>query len=529
MANSPTEFFKNLAGFDTETTGTKASTSRIWQTGFVGEGVAAEEVVNPFFMLDNNGQLVPEVMNNKTFKQRLTDVNGVFSQEAMGRGDFNMMIDLHSQGLLSNSLDQAIDRTLGSMSPNAVLILQNMKFENKFINKGVEEGSISQPTIQRIRDRMQYLQVEADGHPGSVLQIPTSVERYTRIAQRIAQKELSNKSTNHRSFDASFKRYVDAQHHIVNSYRDEIQKRTKAIVVEQMDITKALYGIAASKGYLDKNNVTLGLNMDFLTSVLLDRPEKHLALSDSKDTVEVFEKTWTMIEELQIGKVSQQTTDYLSKIRTAQEGVIVPQFMKAVQGVIGDLDSSDTNFKTNYSRAGSYSVKEKYIRDTVTGDIDKLPSAGRWSPGTESIDTALENVLSRYRKYPAYIGSLQKYADDIKVIYKDTANYADRQLKIEEATANFKLSDLKIGTATSTVNPFNYWNEEVTLFGKEMQRKTKFGILGTLGATLGTMALTRSPEPEERLPSSVSEEFYDDQYLGTQFVNFRERNKHYMY
>ena len=42
------------------------------------------------------------------------------------------------------------------------------------------------------------------------------------------------------------------------------------------------------------------------------------------------------------------------------------------------------------------------------------------------------------------------------------------------------------------------------------------------------MAFQGRPDPVEKNYDNVSEQFYDEQYLGTAFVDFRERNKHYM-
>ena len=61
-----------------------------------------------------------------------------------------------------------------------------------------------------------------------------------------------------------------------------------------------------------------------------------------------------------------------------------------------------------------------------------------------------------------------------------------------------------------------------------MKEKTRNKVLigGALG--LGAMAMTTRPAPVEQDTSNVSENFYDEQYLGTAFVDFKERNKHYM-
>ena len=59
-----------------------------------------------------------------------------------------------------------------------------------------------------------------------------------------------------------------------------------------------------------------------------------------------------------------------------------------------------------------------------------------------------------------------------------------------------------------------------------MPKSLKIGL--AVAAGLGYMAMKDSPRKEDT-NNYVSQEFYDDQYLGTVFFESENRNKHYMY
>ena len=80
---------------------------------------------------------------------------------------------------------------------------------------------------------------------------------------------------------------------------------------------------------------------------------------------------------------------------------------------------------------------------------------------------------------------------------------------------------------SSIINPTN--KSSVIKEETKSWFKGKKGLaLGAIGGGLLYMAMQSKPEPIEKNTDNVSENFYDEQYLGSAFVDFRERNKHYM-
>ena len=76
--------------------------------------------------------------------------------------------------------------------------------------------------------------------------------------------------------------------------------------------------------------------------------------------------------------------------------------------------------------------------------------------------------------------------------------------------------------------PLSTTLDTTRFLGKEVSAKTKKNIFIGGAIALGAMALTTKPDPSPDNSGNVSENFYDEQYLGTAFVDFKERNKHYM-
>ena len=522
------DFFDRLASFDTETTGINTKKDRIWQAGFTKKGIDAEEVVNPFFRFDEiKKSFEPEELSIIDFHERMVEGNGAFSRTAHANNNFSELFSQHHvHQNLSSSLSDTLDKTLGNLSRGDVLVLQNHNFENRLIQKGYDDGLINKTTYQRLQDKMEFLNVDPEsGKTLGLLQVPTEVSILSQRASFIKEVEMTRDPSNK---VRRFKSYTNTLNNLVDAYKRAIQRPDRgAVVVEQMDITKALYANAIDQGYMNRAHANIGLKMDFLTDVLFDgRVEAHTALSDSKDTIDVFKKTWGMIEELRTGNVSDETKQLLVKINDKQRGVAHTQFMTSVESVLEDFKRDGY---TRYSPSGSLYVPQRGIYDASSGDILKIKgeSVGRNNANkgvVSALDTALDNVLSRYAEQPNE-QFREDYVNKLKSTYS-SEGLDKTSLLASDMKANFRLEDLPVTRSVST--EASWWNNKTTLFGKEVSKGTKGSLIVGGLLTLGYMAMKDSPEKRDE-NSYVAQQFYDEQYLGTQFVNFNERNKHYMY
>ena len=203
--------------------------------------------------------------------------------------------------------------------------------------------------------------------------------------------------------------------------------------------------------------------------------EAHTALSDSKDTIDVFKKTWTMLEELRTGTVSDTTKDILVSLNEKQYGEAHKQFLKSVDGVLNDIDRQGY---TKFSRRGSFYAPQRSIYDASTGNISIIDGAsvGRNDANKgriSALDTALANIESRYSDHGN--ASLRaEHIDNIKEAYQQ-GGIKKAILLSEDMKSKFRTEDLPIAKGVST--DASWWKEKTTLLGKEMNRGTKSGLI----------------------------------------------------
>lgn len=524
--NSIDAFFSNLASFDTETTGINTKSSRIWQLGFVSNSSSIEDVVNP--LLDSGNK--PLKLSNADFIKELREINGTFSEEAYQKGHFDSLISKYTTTKnLSFNLDEKLASTLGQLSTNNVLVLQNHRFESELLQQGYLNKSITKTTYDRIKDTMQYTAInEFNGNTQSLMARPPKAEQYLRQASYIQSAELTDTRINR---EQSLNRYTRSMNNVVDAYKRAIDSPTRkgAVMIEQQDITKALYANAVSIGIMDPNHLSIGTNMNFLTNTLFNREELHTALSDSKDTIDVFKKTWNMIGEIRSGNVSNETREMLYKINEAQYSEVDRLFTTSVKSVLEDFSIKGS---TSYSPKGNITIKPTMIRSASAQNPTKIDgvSSGIGRISTKSLKEGLDNVLKNYEQHSGTERRIM-YVQEIVNKYYDNSSINDAIKFAEDSSKKF----LKDSPKVAPVNPMKptsytsmYWNEKTNLLGKEMTRKTKASILGAGVAGLAYMWLKPAPQQTED-QGYVAEQFYDEQYLGTEFVNFNNRNKHYMY
>lgn len=546
QTNSLKNFFggNSLLSFDTETTNLDntneihAKRGRIWQLGLATSGGidGLEEHVNPFFSTNAKGELVQSGKVREIFlRDMLKQSNGQFSARAYDAGNFETFIKQYNKGGLS-SLDNAITKTLGSIDHGSAIVLQNMNFENSVLKSAVEQGILSEDIYKNIAGRMRTVGTDSVGNVTQLFQRPSEVVSKVREADMIYHTSyLTSKDP------SDFTEYKNLLNEAVDSYAHTLSdpKRSGVVAIELQDITKAFLANAAEAGRIDKKTATLGLNMEFLTKTVLNEPEAHTALSDSKQTISLLQNLWGMTEELRSGEISERTEGILSNIRQNQGVEVNKRFISSVRSVLSDFKQSGGSNITSASnwyqpRAILKEVDNEGRSNKVV--IDRVSSSGG-RRRTVSLPEALSTVLKRYSEYNdnLYDFSRKGYVENIIKEHTEGANVAKLHTRVEGDF--FKIEPPKVlnttenyltNTLSKSVQASDYWKESVNFLGKTVERKTRATVLGAVGAGLAFMAFQDRPAPVDKDYDNVAQNFYDDQYLGTAFVDFRERNKHYM-
>lgn len=541
--NSFKNFFDNrrLVGFDTETTGLDVKNenlskrSRIWQTGLAIDGASGvEEHTSPFFTSNSDGSLSTAPRVSTVFAEdMMKNSNGRFSRKAAENGNFNTFLKLYDENKLA-TLDNSIINTLGSVNTSDVLVLQNMNFENSMLKSSLDQGILSPDVYQDIASRMHTVEMNEDGTVKTLLQRPASVQQFMRKADILYHTEYLNSFN-----EESFNQYRQNLNSAIDAYESLISSpnKTGTIAVELQDVTKAFLANAADRGLLDKRTSTLGLNVEFLSQAILGKGEQHTALQDSQDTLDLFKKIWSMNKEMQSGaELSETTLQTIENIKAKQPDEVNKRFFSTVRSVLDDFKTRKyTNLSGKYSWYNpQLNLQEKTSDGFVSETLEKISIGGRQSENR--LNVAMENVLDRYSQYSDNIQGVNRkeYVNSLVEQFNNGADYNQLHTKVENDLFNFnppetigpQQRNLLNDTKTSLNEP-SYLSEKTNFLGKEMSNKTKFGIIGGIGAGLAAMAFTSRPHPNHE-QGHVSEQFYDEPYLGSAFIDFKERNKHYM-
>ena len=509
MSTNLSQMYDRLASFDTETTGLNVSKSNIWQLGFTSSSTSIESEVNPFLLFDakkNTWKSSRKFNNAAAYTQALRTSNGEFSEMSYNSGAFKNNIKQFSKKALNN-IDKGFKNTIGQISGNDILVMQNHKFENRLLLDKRIKGLISEDAYTNVQDTFKYLSTTDNG----LFNTPPKVQQVLREAEFKRYTTLeSNPNIKKRHISS----YTEKMNEVVDAYKFEMDNNAgKAIVVEQMDITKALYANAISSGYMKPQHSNIGLSIDFLTQTLYGYKEKYTALSDSKDTLKVFKDTWNMIDELRTGNVSDDTKTKLKNISTAQTKEVLTQFNKTVSSVLND-------FATRGSTSSGFHRASSELIDMTSGIVSNIQDISVGNERyTSDFNKAMDTVVSRYsygdksREMSAYVESLKTMHsnnigfDSINASHITSVNLgADQFNKIKIPKNGVKLDNMP-----ST---------------EKMPKALKIGAAIALG--LGYMAMKDSPDTPQT-NSYVSQEFYDDQHLGTVFLESEDRNKHYIY
>ena len=527
--NSVKNFFSSeikIKSFDTETTGLDVRSkdfskrSRIYELGLATSGIDGVEAhVNPFFIFDKDKKPIQEILSKSSAETRLKEGNGSFSRRAYAKGNFDEVIKKFPLQLAP--LDDELNKMFENVKSRDVIVLQNMNFENQILKSSFDQGLISKETYEGLGNRMNTVSLDKDGGLLHLFERPVGVQEKMREADMIFNTEyLFGRS------EESFQKYRNLLNESMEIYKSVINdpNRAGAVAVELMDVTKTFIANAADKGLIDKEASTLGLNMDFLMQALSMGEESHTAMQDAKDTIKVYEKLSTANQELLDNNISDETKSLLTRITEAQPKEVNKRFLSTIRSITSDFNIEG---KTKLSNRYSWYAPEVRLREGANTNIKLDQILARKKATTTNIDEALLNALDRYSIYNDNLEGFNRkeYVDDL-LKNNTTTQAMHSKIDVDYFKGVGNLSNNN-GTTPTDVPLINK-KQSATVAENIGSKLTKKHMgLAALGG-LAFMAFQGRPDPVEKNYDNVSEQFYDEQYLGSAFVDFRERNKHYM-
>lgn len=508
----------SIYSYDIETTGLDFKKSKIWQ-----QGLAQFDFNTQTFKTIETEHLPEQVKDITELEQLMKTSNGAFSEDMYTKGTFNSLFDSYKKGTTS-TVEQGLLDTLGKISKGNALLLQNMNFENNMIQGALNRGEISQSAIDSIRANMSYVDIDpVSGEKIGFGARPFAVQKSMREADFI----FSAKYLKYRK-SQDFNSYVEKLNEGFDHYRTFIQDLNSSkgtVLVEQMDITKIFLGNLAQQGLIEKELATTGLNINFFTQVLKGADEKHTAASDAMDTLQIFDKLSTSIDKLRTNQIDKDIQDLAAKIREAHPEEVNRKFLKTLQSILNDFKERGYTKETN--RTGSFYAPEKLIHETETGITHKLERMSTKQSSRNIYD--IHEAITSHAKYfdemyakningfdrNLFTGTLFQMMDE--GASADDLHYFASRFNIPQATEPFK---------GKVVNPLNVLEKKG---GNGVIPLAALGLAGLAGMALNPGKVNDSTKEDKYKDVPVSYQFYDEQYLGTGFVEFRDRNKRYMY
>ena len=135
---------------------------------------------------------------------------------------------------------------------------------------------------------------------------------------------------------------------------------------------------------------------------------------------------------------------------------------------------------------------------------------------TSDFNKSMDEIVNRYGNR----SDISSYVESIKDMYANNKTFEEigNAHKVSASLGKDQFNKIKI--------PEKGIQIKTIATDERMPKSLKIGL--AVAAGLGYMAMKDSPRKEDT-NNYVSQEFYDDQYLGTVFFESENRNKHYMY
>lgn len=509
-----------IYSFDTETTGLDVRKAGIWQYGLARFDPTTGQILGGD-VHSNPG--ISTKLSSTRFFNTLRDINGIFSKEAAAKGYFNTITELYRRGSLKTQ-SEGLEKTLGKIQLGNILVMQNINFENNLLKHLYTKSQLKHSMYNDIKSKMLTSTINGTDLGNDLFQRPGSVMALMREADYLFTSKFlrsGNKLT--------FSLYTNTLNKVYDEYNTiikNVSSNSKVPVIELMDISKVFYANLAEKGLIDRETAQLGLNVDFLTRSLFRRPELHTAFSDAKDTIEIYQVLDKHIQAMLTNiEPSKELKELANTIKINQADEVNKKFLSSVRSTLNDfLTNNYTKVRNDPTR---YYAPALSIINNETGVITTLDeiSIGRKNVYETNLESALTKQLENYNLYKEDLGGLNRTETINRIVqkFKDTND-------VNKAIEETMLIEKGL-TPTTNLQPTSIINPERSILGSTFNKNNKTVLGIGLVAGLGYMAFKSTrfekEDPNENLP--VSYQFYDEQYLGTGFVEFRERNKRYMY
>ncbi len=496
-----------ILSFDIETSSLDPRKGFVWQSGFASFNNGNIEKSGSFFdpeaTINREAALRGSRFGEKQFQA------GAFAEYLASSGNKNQ------EQFITSVVDKIIE---GHKNGKDILLIQNANFERRWLESIAENSDFAANEFKRLNGIM--------SHSYSVNNVP-SFHPSPKIL------ELRNTALgNYYSFlktgnDSSFAAASSAYENIISEYKSYFSSNDKKLkVIDMMDVSRGLLFKLADKGLIDKNMALIGTSQSFLSSIFLDRPEKHLAPDDAGDALEIFTKhLFSMYDEVTSGNISDSSKMFITKLKDGHNKEARKQFIKSMIRAV-DEGSSSYGYRYN-GKIGIETeapIEFRNNQNNTTEVANRSFRNGFLTLKTETdLDLILSDVADRYHGVSFDQYSAQTILDDI--LSKGTNQEKIAYLaSLEDAVTLPDMAD--------NVDSPGIWS-----YIKQNKIKSIAGIGAAIG--IGSILFSddteqasidrRNAEAATSLEKSLKIYNTIPQYHGSGFADWNERTKHHYY
>lgn len=476
---------------DLETLGVNVK-DQVYSGAVYSNTQGTERSAQSFFNIDGGNYPSNQPMQLEDYL-KTRHASAFFGQQQQQRGSLKGWAEAVANGQTSsmNEYVQSILNMHKESGAGSILLAQNLQFENRALSNAYLTGKVGQP----FTELMNNIVNRSTLNPASLLEASEisqlNWQRKDILMDAIRPAYLGG---NQQVLSTALNQYYAKSMEIIDNYEDNFgkAKATNGIaLVDLMDYSKAVYAHGAAQGKVDPRMLLYGNKVEYLAQTLLGEKETHEALSDAKHQDRLFK-----ILSAEVAKMREKGLDYESPIVDKLVKNFTPENVLERQVKSSAINYFREYLENNPRDMSLEGIKTKAFKDFEYKNRFLIQSGTTEGFNFKDFRKDLDGIIDQ--AYKSQTG---------ETIDRDALLYA-----LEDRLDNYK----HIPT-TPKVNVM----DAIPKFNKDMAIK-----VGAVGAALfaGSMFFGGNKEEQQRKKYNTYDELYNNQYYGSQFADWENRN-----
>lgn len=288
-------------------------------------------------------------------------------------------------------------------------------------------------------------------------------------------------------------KYAATNVDIINNIQEDIEtvryQKGKYVSGDSLNLSRALMSFGAVTDQVDPRNLLLGNKIETLAEVLLDGyKETHQALDDAKVQ----------------GKITSILTEEIDQFRKD------PNYKSEVAAKL------DAHITANRGKLANASYKQSVIRQIK--DVEDLKD----SKGFNEVFSWLDQTTKNYSVIPEGSSHRSAFTRDFRTALD--AAYKEKDASIDKVKARMEsfIEDYKLEDTAHRIAEPDSSTKAKSLMKKALEGKNKFITIGA-GLAAANLVIGGGEKGEDKKYNTY-DELYNNQYYGSGFADWQERN-----